>query len=218
MLSHDWLDAVTEIVARKTRTVFRPLGLNTCVASSRVLHTVLNTHGVENKPTAVAVMAMNAEAHRYVLNGEKIQSGFVYGAGPQMSGAKRAPAARNTTGQLWNAHMVLSVECGSDSEIVIADVTAPQFHYPQYGVHVAEAITFPSPRDEWEAGLVGGLPLQDGAALLYWRLQDHVPESQTWKKCDAWTTEPEGNMIMAALCLPEIAALEIPKEISAVTN
>lgn len=213
MLSPDWLSAVTEIVGRHTRLAYRHLGLNTCVHSSRVLYTVLRREGIRSEPTAVSVLALNAVSYQQLRQGLPM-SGFIYYTGPDIAGIPKDTSVKVLSGEAWNAHMVVVIEPGPDADLVVADVTAPQFHRPQFGVHVGDSVTFDADPEEWRSGHPGGVELPGGGALVYRRLADDVPEAQAWKKSSAWTTE--GNVIRAIseACLRDVAGLDQPRTIS----
>lgn len=213
MLSADWVDAVVEIVGRVTREAYRHLGLNTCVHSSRVLHTVLRREGVRSKPRAVAVLACNAESYAQLEHGEPTSGVMLY-TGPNGKNMPQNPRAKVRTGEAWDAHMVLEIPTGIDDELIIADVTALQFSYPEHGIIVKEPITFDVPVKYWTSEFPGGIPLPDGGGIVYHPLPDHVPEANSWKTTSAWTTEADVIRAIADVCTAHIARLNIPREVS----
>lgn len=210
MLSPTWLDAVTEIVGRETRKAYAHLGLNTCVHSSRVLHTVLRREGIRSEPTAVTAMALDAVSFDDVKNGRPV-SGFMYYVGPDRDGIPDDPSVKVLTGRAWNAHMVLTVQPAPDSDLYVADVTAPQFNRPQYGVTVPGVVTFDADPAAWLAGQPGGVKLPNGGGLVYHRLGDDVPESRAWKTSGAWVTE--GNIVrrIVDICMQQVVRLDEPR-------
>jgi len=208
MLSWEWVDAVTQIVGQETRRAYRHLGLNTCVHSSRVLHTVLRREGVRSEPTAVSVMALDAVGFEDIKAGAPM-SGFMYYVGPDVPALPPDPSVKVLTGKAWNAHMVLTIEPAHGADLIVADVTAPQFNRPQYGVTVSSPITFDAPPADWRAGFPGGVSLPDGGGLIYRRLADDVPEAHAWKKSSAWTTEASIIRAIADVCLRRVAGLDV---------
>lgn len=213
MLSPDWLDAVTEIVSRETRHAYRHLGLNTCVSSSRVLYTVLRQQGIRSEPTAVSAMSLNDVSFDDIKNGRPL-SGFMYYVGPDMAGIPPDRSVKVLSGEAWNAHMVLAIRPSPDSDLFIADVTAPQFSRPQYGVTVPSAVTFDAEPAAWLAGEPGGVELPGGGGLIYRRLSDDVPESQTWKTSSAWTKEGSTVRGIADRCTRQLMRLDEPRVLS----
>lgn len=208
MLSREWVDAVTEIVGQETRRAYRHLGLNTCVHSSRVLYTVLRREGVRSDPTAVSVMALDAVGFEDIKAGVPM-SGFMYYVGPDILALPPDRSVKVLTGEAWNAHMVLTIEPAAGEDLIVADVTAPQFSRPQYGVVVDRSITFDADPADWRSGLPGGVTLSDGGGLVYRRLADDVPEAQAWKKSDAWTGEASTIRAIADVCLRRVAGLDV---------
>jgi len=213
MLSRQWVDAVTEIVGRHTRHAYRHLGLNTCVHSSRVLYTVLRREGIRSEPTAVSVRALDAESFGQVQQGVPI-SGFMYYVGPDVDGLPKDTSVKVLSGKAWNAHLVVTVEPALGDDLIVADVTAPQFHRPQYGVFVTDPVTFDADPGSWNRGLPGGVSLPGGAGLIYQRLAADVPESRMWKMSQAWTTEASTIRLIADGCIREVATLDVPRMVS----
>lgn len=213
MLSGLWVSTVTEIVGRETRKAYRHLGLNTCVHSSRVLHTVLRREGIRSEPAAVSVMALDAVSLAEFKAGLPM-SGFMYYVGPDAPFMPQDPTVKVLSGKAWNAHMVCTVGPVAESELIVADVTAPQFSRPQHGVTVEDSVTFDAEPDIWSSGGFVGANLPGGGGLVYRRLADDVPESQAWRTSSAWTKEGGTIRAIADRCLREIARLDIPREVS----
>lgn len=215
MISTEWVDEVTEVVGDVTREAYRHMGANTCVHSSRALFNVLRREGIRSTPTAVGVLAMDAVALA-ALNAGEVEgglpmAGFAYYVGPGMSKMPRDPNIRVVSGEAFNAHMVITVEPAPGADLMVADVTAPQFHRPQDGVSVLRPVTFPAEPGSWNEGEPGVIPLPDGGGILYQRVPDSVPESRSWKTSSAWTTEAKTMNAIVEECLRRVRLLDSPR-------